>query len=124
VMTQDRLWAIPRRPGVHVIVDPDEPATVPERWHAVPNILLVVIDSFYRPSRTRSPPRDDLLQAPPRSVGYGAGRRSPPPLSAAPEPEHETLSRCSTAAAMCQSPTCGGQPRGLNTDGRFMTGVR
>lgn len=35
--------------AVHVMVDPDEPSTVEERWHAqFPHIPLVIIDSPYR----------------------------------------------------------------------------
>jgi len=35
--------------ALHVIVDPDQPSTVPERWpHQFPNIPLTVIDSPYR----------------------------------------------------------------------------
>lgn len=53
--------------AVHVMVDPDEPSTVEERWHTqFPNIPLVVIDS---PFRTVSDPIaayiDDRLRSTP-----------------------------------------------------------
>jgi hypothetical protein len=56
--------------AVHVIVDPDEPSTVQERWQTqFPNIPLVIIDS---PFRTVADPVaayvDDRLQAPPHEV--------------------------------------------------------